>query len=108
MPTPGLALSSAPAREGRVAEVLVALSHGETPDEAIAVALLGARGVDVGAVAEAADELRSRSVGETVRFVVNRNINYTNICFHSCAFCALPEQSRARGCQRHQKSSRGH
>jgi FO synthase len=59
------------------------------------VALLGARDGDVGAVCAAADQLRAATVGETVSFAVNRNINYTNICFHKCAFCAFSKGKTA-------------
>ena len=53
------------------------------------VTLFGARGAEVRAVAALADDLRRRLVGETVTFVVNRNINYTNVCTFKCRFCAF-------------------
>src|SRR3546814_21004905 len=40
-------------------------------------------------VAGAADELRRQVVGDAVTYVVNRNINYTNICLYKCGFCAF-------------------
>src|SRR5207302_8815980 len=52
------------------------------------VRLLRARGDEVSAVVGAADELRQSASGPLVRYVVNRNINYTNICEYRCAFCA--------------------
>jgi FO synthase len=51
--------------------------------------LVQARGPEVSAIMFAADELRRSASGETVRYVVNRNINYTNICEYRCAFCAF-------------------
>jgi 2-iminoacetate synthase ThiH len=36
-----------------------------------------------------ADELRARAVGDVVTYVVNRNINYTNVCTKRCGFCAF-------------------
>jgi FO synthase len=51
--------------------------------------LLRARGGDVQQIAAAADELRREICGETVNFVVNRNINYTNVCYFKCTFCAF-------------------
>jgi FO synthase len=51
--------------------------------------LFEARGADFTAVCTAADQLRRETVGEVVRYVVNRNINYTNICLHKCTFCAF-------------------
>ena len=53
------------------------------------VRLFEARDRDFGFVCEAADELRRATVGDTVRYVVNRNINYTNICYFHCGFCAF-------------------
>lgn len=47
------------------------------------------RGVLVQAVRRAADELRARMCGDTVSYVVNRNINYTNVCTFKCQFCAF-------------------
>ncbi len=52
-------------------------------------ALFGARGGDVDMLCEAADALRANASGDTVRYVVNRNINYTNVCSYACKFCAF-------------------
>ena len=57
--------------------------------------LFGARGAEVGAIAAAADELRRRAVGDTVTYVVNRNINYTNQCTYRCGFCAFSRGPRS-------------
>jgi FO synthase len=53
------------------------------------VRLFGARDADYGCVVAAADELRRATSGDIVRYVVNRNINYTNICSYRCQFCAF-------------------
>jgi FO synthase len=53
------------------------------------VTLFSARGPEVAAVAEVADDLRRRLVGDTVTWVANRNINYTNVCTFKCRFCAF-------------------
>ena len=53
------------------------------------VRLFRARGDDFNAVVQAADALRRRDNGDAVSFVVNRNINYTNICYFKCQFCAF-------------------
>jgi len=53
------------------------------------LALFSARNADFAAVREAADTLRRQQVGDTVTYVVNRNINYTNVCQYSCKFCAF-------------------
>ncbi len=56
--------------------------------------LFSARGRDVAAIAAVADELRRRQVGDRVTFVQTRNINFTNVCYTGCTFCAfgLPRQ----------------
>ena len=57
--------------------------------EAEVVRLFQARGQDFAAVVRAADRLRAEVNGDVVSFVVNRNINYTNICYFKCQFCAF-------------------
>ncbi|MBF6606114.1 MAG: 5-amino-6-(D-ribitylamino)uracil--L-tyrosine 4-hydroxyphenyl transferase CofH [Chloroflexi bacterium] len=53
------------------------------------VRLFEARGGEVRLVTEAADELRRATNGDEVTYVVNRNINYTNVCTYRCQFCAF-------------------
>jgi 7,8-didemethyl-8-hydroxy-5-deazariboflavin synthase CofH subunit/7,8-didemethyl-8-hydroxy-5-deazariboflavin synthase CofG subunit len=64
-------------------------------------ALLSARGADAAAVRAAADALRFRVCGDTVSYVVNRNLNYTNVCTYGCTFCgfskAKPGEEDAEG-----------
>jgi 7,8-didemethyl-8-hydroxy-5-deazariboflavin synthase CofH subunit/7,8-didemethyl-8-hydroxy-5-deazariboflavin synthase CofG subunit len=74
---------------GPVGEVLAGVLAGQEPGEDELVALFAARGPEVRAVAEVADELRRRTCGEVVTFVRNRNINYTNVCTFRCRFCAF-------------------
>ncbi|MGH9063350.1 MAG: 5-amino-6-(D-ribitylamino)uracil--L-tyrosine 4-hydroxyphenyl transferase CofH [Acidimicrobiales bacterium] len=74
---------------GPVAEVLSGVAGGERAGEDELVTLFSARGPEVRAVAEVADELRRRAVGDAVTWVANRNINYTNICTFKCRFCAF-------------------
>ncbi len=74
---------------GRVAEVLQGVLAGQEVDEDEIVTLFSARGPEVRAVAELADQLRRETVGDTVTWVANRNINYTNICTFKCRFCAF-------------------
>ena len=62
---------------------------GDEVGEDEIVTLFAARGQEVVAVAEVADELRGEAVGDVVTFVANRNINYTNICTFKCRFCAF-------------------
>ena len=61
------------------------------------VALFETRGAEALAVVEAADGLRRQVNGDEVTFVVNRNINYTNICTHTCSFCAFSKTSSKAG-----------
>jgi FO synthase len=72
-----------------VAEILDRVAAGERLGEADIVALFDARGADFTAVCQAADRLRKKRVGDTVTYIVNRNINYTNICTYGCKFCAF-------------------
>ena len=72
-----------------IAQILARTLDGDRLSEHDALTLFTARGADVAAVAEAADELRRRIVGDAVTYVVNRNINYTNVCTFKCKFCAF-------------------
>ena len=61
------------------------------------VQLFNARGSEFDEVCQLADELRRSAVGDTVTYVVNRNINYTNICSYRCGFCAFSKSSTLKG-----------
>jgi 7,8-didemethyl-8-hydroxy-5-deazariboflavin synthase CofH subunit len=54
-----------------------------------AARLFDADGSDLLAMIAAADELRARTVGDVVTYVINRNINFTNVCVKACGFCAF-------------------
>ena len=58
------------------------------------VMLFSARGTDHELVCSVADELRKRRVGDIVTYVVNRNINFTNVCIKQCGFCAFSRDFR--------------
>jgi FO synthase len=62
---------------------------GRRLDEPEIVRLFAARDLDYQRVLTAADELRQSVSGDVIRYVVNRNINYTNICYYRCKFCAF-------------------
>ena len=87
-PPPRL-LPATPRAGSAVADVLAGVAAGEEVGVDEIVALFSARGREVAAVAEAADDLRRRIVGDTVTWVANRNINYTNVCTFKCRFCAF-------------------
>jgi FO synthase len=78
-----------PASGSDIERTLDRAREGETLAEADIVRLFRARGDEFGAVCAAADSLRREVNGESVSFVVNRNINYTNICGYRCQFCAF-------------------
>ena len=61
----------------------------EELDEDAITALFQARGPELGAVLAAADALRRETNGDDVTYVVTRNINYTNVCYFRCGFCAF-------------------
>ncbi len=62
---------------------------GNDLDEDAITALFQARGAELGGVLAAADELRRKANGDEVTYVVTRNINYTNVCYFRCGFCAF-------------------
>ena len=88
----------APGMAGATSEVraiLEASLDGTPPTVEETATLLSARGDDVDAIAAAADALRRERVGDTVTYVVNRNINYTNVCYFRCGFCAFSKGPRS-------------
>src|SRR6185295_11278992 len=60
-----------------------------------AVTMLSAEGGDLVALRGAADALRLAQAGDTVAYVVNRNINFTNVCVKACTFCAFARNHRS-------------
>ena len=68
--------------------------HALTPDELTAL-FAEQRPAVIEEMRAAADELRSELAGETVTFVVNRNINVSNICIVGCAFCGFGQSRRS-------------
>ena len=69
--------------------ILDRAAAGDRLTEAQIVRLFEARGGEARLVTEAADELRRAMNGDEVTYVVNRNINYTNVCTYRCQFCAF-------------------
>src|SRR5438876_11933356 len=60
-----------------------------------ALRLCDTSGADFHATVFAADELRRRQVGDVVTYVINRNINFTNVCVKHCCFCAFSRTHRS-------------
>lgn len=77
----------------RLDAIIARASAGDRLDPAEIVALFAADGPDLARIAAAADALRARAAGAAVTYVVNRNINYTNICLYKCGFCAFSKGS---------------
>jgi FO synthase len=77
------------AGEGTLAAILDRAEAGEGLREGEIVRLFQARGDAFAEVCRAADRLRQRVNGDTVSYVVTRNINYTNVCYFRCQFCAF-------------------
>jgi FO synthase len=63
---------------------------GLSDDEALA--LLHADGAELDAVTRLADDLRKDAVGDEVTYIVTRNINFTNVCYTGCRFCAFAQR----------------
>jgi len=80
---------SAPKVSQPVAEALAKVREEVELDEDDVTGLFRARGADFRAVTGAADALRREVCGDAVTYVVTRNINYTNVCYFRCGFCAF-------------------
>jgi FO synthase len=78
-------------------EVATALRHAERDPSGLsdtdALTLFDvAAGAEIDALAGLADDLRRDTVGDVVTYVVNRNINFTNVCYTGCRFCAFAQR----------------
>ncbi len=94
--SPGLAVAAGPwpaplvsEVDGTVRRLAARAGAGERLAEGEIAALFAVRDRDFRYVTDAANELRRAVSGDSVRYVVNRNINYTNICYFRCRFCAF-------------------
>ena len=76
------------------AAVLDRALSGEDITSEEAVVLFGTEGQEYSALVMTADEMRRRTVGDIVTYVVNRNINFTNVCIKGCGFCAFSRDFR--------------
>ena len=81
-------------RANKLDSLLEKATRGERLDQNEIVTLFAARDGAVAEICDAADKLRARVSGDVVSYVVNRNINYTNVCQYACSFCAF---SKGRG-----------
>lgn len=87
------ALLNARTRSNEVsADVLAIVARCEAKESVDAgeiARLFEARGIDFAYIAQRADAVRQSVNGDVVSYVVNRNINYTNVCYFKCQFCAF-------------------
>jgi FO synthase len=92
---PGGGPAAGPARRA-ASEVLAALRSAERDPagltDAQALALLDADGAELDALADLADAVRRDARGDDVTYVVTRNINFTNVCYTGCRFCAFAQR----------------
>ena len=77
-----------------VAYILNGALEGRDISVEEALVLFDTSGLELNALVMAADELRRRRVGDVVTYVVNRNINFTNVCIKRCGFCAFSRDHR--------------
>ena len=77
-----------------VGRVLNQALEGKDVSAEEALILFDTTGLEYSAMTMAADELRRRVVGDAVTYVVNRNINFTNVCIKRCGFCAFSRDFR--------------
>ncbi len=83
----------APARvEAEVRWALAKAEAGRSLTDADALALFRAEGGALEALCRVADALRAEAVGDEVTYVVNRNINFSNVCYVGCRFCAFAQR----------------
>ena len=84
----------------RLMSALGRAESGERLGESDIALLFTARGAELERLYEVADDMRKDAVGDEVTYVVNRNINYTNMCYFKCGFCAFskgPKSLNLRG-----------
>lgn len=95
--TTGRGTAGLDALPSHLAGVLERCLEGTPPTTSEIELLFTARGHEVEAVAWVADQVRERTVGDTVTYVVNRNINYTNQCYFRCGFCGFSRGPKSAG-----------
>ncbi len=78
----------------KVSAILHRALAGEELSWTEGLLLCETNGLDLQVVGLVADEMRRRQVGEVVTYVVNRNINFTNVCIKHCTFCAFSREYR--------------
>jgi len=82
-----------------VSRILEAFEGGQEVSQADGEILFSATGSDLLAITKLADKLRQKVNGNQVGFVVNRNINFTNICYMGCTFCGYAKRAEDEGAE---------
>jgi len=85
----GTSLPAAEAHPAEVREILHAAASGDELTFEQGLLLATAEGSALDALIATADQLRRETVGDAITYVVNRNINFTNVCFVGCSFCGF-------------------
>ncbi|MFP6663943.1 MAG: 5-amino-6-(D-ribitylamino)uracil--L-tyrosine 4-hydroxyphenyl transferase CofH [Deltaproteobacteria bacterium] len=75
-----------------IARILETALEKKRISESDTLALLQVEGKELRALLTTADDIRREDVGDDVTYVINRNINFTNVCFVGCQFCAFKRQ----------------
>ncbi len=82
-----------------VTRILERFAAGQEISQTDGEALFAARGTDITAITAMADQMRQKANGDQVGFVVNRNINFTNICYMGCKFCGFAKRREEAGAE---------
>ncbi len=85
----GIGLTAVEACPAEVREILRAVASGAELTFEQGLLLATAEGSALDALVGVADQLRRETVGDAITYVVNRNINFTNVCFVGCSFCGF-------------------
>src|ERR1044072_8233692 len=86
--------SAAPARiDAEIRDALRKAEHHRPVTDDEALALFRAEGDALDALCRVADDLRAEAVGNDITYVRNRNINFTNVCYVGCRFCAFAQRA---------------
>src|SRR5207302_6678346 len=75
-----------------IKQALRRAADGQVVGDEDALALFQAEGDGLEALCRVADDLRREAVGDEVTYVVNRSINFTNVCYTGCRFCAFAQR----------------
>jgi FO synthase len=88
-----------PSHSTQVTRILDRFTAGQEVTQQDGEVLFAAEGADIAAITNMADQLRQQVNGDQVGFVVNRNINFTNICYMGCRFCGFAKRREDAGAE---------